>query len=118
MMEITMARGDLEIRQFRILDTDGEPFTDALDEIYFTVKREAAFPDYVIQKRLGNGEIVPMGDGVYQFTIEPEDTDGLEFRSYDFDIELVINGQLKKTYLGRLNLLKEVTHAVNEVTGA
>ena len=114
-MEITMARGDLEIRQFRVLDSNREPFTDQMDEIYFTVKKNAVYTKCEFQKLLTDGGIVPLGDGLYQFTINPEDTDSLEFGSYDFDIELVINGRLKKTFFGKLNLEREVTHVANEV---
>lgn len=117
MMEITMMRGDLEIRQFQVLDSNKEPFTDQMDEVYFTVKEDPNFKEYKFQKRLTTGEIVSLGDGIYQFRIEPEDTDDLKFRSYDFDIELIIHGELKKTFPGKLILGREVTHATNEVTG-
>jgi hypothetical protein len=45
----------------------------------------------------------------------PEDTNNLDFGEYMFDIELVIEGQMKKTFTGRLRLTEESTHATNEV---
>lgn len=118
MMTIEMARGDLESRTFRVNGSNRSPFTDEFDEIYFTVKKFFNDKNYKFQKRLSDGGIVSMGDGVYQFTIMPEDTDGLEFGDYDFDIELVIEGEIKKTYLGVLHLGKEVTHHNNEVSAS
>lgn len=115
MMEITMARGDLETRTFRVNGPDRSPFLNAFDNIYMTVKKFAEDKKYIFQKRLSDGGIMQVDDGVYQFTIMPDDTDGLAFGDYDFDIELVINGELKKTYLGVLHLTKEVTHHSNEV---
>ena len=115
-MEITMARGDLESRTFQIRSPDGTPFTEELDEIYFSVKRNHNDRNVKFQKRMTTGEIVSLGEGRYQFAIEPGDTDGLAFGEYEFDIELVKNGLIKKTFAGTLKLLREVTHANNEVS--
>jgi len=119
-MEIVMARGDLETRSFQIMNRNSEgaetPFTDTLDEAYFTVKKLFTDTQYKFQKRLTDGGIVSLGSGRYQFRIEPSDTDGLMFGDYVFDIELVIDGELKKTFVGQLILTGESTHACNEVT--
>ena len=122
-MEITMARGDLELRTFQIRSPDlndptGKstiPYTDPLDEIYFTVKKSHTDKEYKFQKRLTTMGILSLGNGEYQITIDPEDTDGLLFGTYEFDIELVREGDLKRTYCGELNLTREVTHRSNEV---
>lgn len=114
-MEISMARGDMITRSFKIYGSDGEPFTEAFDNIYFTVKKFADNEDYLLQKRLSDGGIESAGFGVYQFVIEPGDTDRMPFGDYDFDIELVIDGRLKKTFPGKFKLTKEVTHLNNEV---
>jgi len=118
MMEISMARGDLVTNSFVVRDADKNPYTESFDNIYFTVKRFADDKNYKFQKRLSDGGIQSVGDGEYQFTIRPEDTDGLDFPfDYEFDIELVTEGKIKKTYCGILHLEKEVTHHYNEVTG-
>lgn len=116
MMEITMARGDLVSKTFQIFGPDKTPFTDTFDNIYMTVKKFANDKNYKFQKKLSDGSIVSNGNGEYQFTIQPEDTDNLDFTDYDFDIELVINGSLKQTYYGVLHITKEVTHRGNEVS--
>ena len=113
-MEITMARGDMETRTFQIRSPDGTPYTDELDEIYFTVKKDANERSFRFQKRLSDGGIISTGDGTYEFTIQPQDTDGMGYGNYVFDIELVKDGEIKKTFMGMLILTREVTHSYNE----
>ena len=119
-MEISMVRGDLETRTFQIRSPDGqggtEPFTETLDDIYLTVKKNPNTRDFKFQKRLSNGTILPLGDGTYQFTIRPEDTDGIDYGEYGFDIEIVKDGEIKKTFTGIFRVTEEYTHAANEVT--
>lgn len=111
MVEIRMHRGDLQEVDFEIVDGDGEE-VGGIDEIFFTVKAIMSQSDLIMQKRLSSGEITK-AEGLYHFTINPADTDNLGFNSYPFDIEIVGPG-LKKTFLGKLTLEPEVTHAVNE----
>lgn len=113
-MEIRMARGDIVTRSFTIMNKDGTLFEEVPDEIYLTVKASASDSKYKFQKRLSDGGIVNTEIGKYQFTIKPEDTNPLGFRTYEFDIEVVSEPWLKKTFVGRLVLEKEVTHACNE----
>lgn len=115
-MEIRMARGDIEPKTFKIQYANGTLYEDIPDEIYFTVKNKASDHDYKFQKRLSDGGIVMVEPGKYSFTINPEDTNNLNFgASYDFDFEIVKGNELKKTFCGKLVLEKEVTHAYNEV---
>lgn len=118
-MEIVMTRGDLEIRTFQIRSPDGhggyEPYTEILDDIYMTVKKNSTDREYKFQKRLSNGSIIQIGEGMYQFEIQPKDTDGMGYGMYGFDIELFKEGEIKKTFVGTLTLLNEYTHAENEV---
>jgi len=113
-MQIVMPRGDLVKKTFVIRMPDKTPYTDALDEIYLTVKKSYLERNYKFQKRLSDGGIEYIGDGRYKFAIEPEDTNTLEFGDYDFDIEIVKIGEIKKTFTGTLTLTMESTHAVNE----
>lgn len=119
MMEIRMARGDLETRTIKLKTKSGEVYGMYPNDIYFTVKKNANDHDYIFQKRLSNDTIVYVGQGEYRFTIQPEDTDGLPFGTYEFDIEVVKSDttNVKKTFCGTLVLAKEVTHHYNEVSG-
>ena len=85
---IKMARGDVEIKNFTVKQ-NGSAWSETPDEIYFTVKSNANDKDYKFQKRLSDGGIVLVETGKYQIKIEPEDTNGLSFSKYDFDIEIV-----------------------------
>ena len=115
-MEIRMARGDLETRSFTLKNKDKTVWSTEPDEIYFTVKKTAEDHDFLFQKRVSDGTIVKLETGKYQFTIEPEDTDNFEYGTYEFDIEVVKNNSVKKTFCGKLVVTKEVTHHYNEVT--
>ena len=113
-MEIKMARGDLERRNIILKDSSGSTYQTTPDEIYFTVKKNANDHDFLFQKKLSDGTISLVETWKYQFSINPEDTDNLNFGSYDFDIEVVKDGEVKKTFCGTLTLAKEVTHHYNE----
>jgi len=113
-MEIRMARGDMETRQFLLKNSSGQTYSTAPDEIYFTVKKTADDKDFIFQKRLSSGGITLIETGKYQFVIEPEDTNQMKYGEYVFDIEIVKDGLLKKTFCGKLILEKEVTHYYNE----
>lgn len=113
MMNITMPRGDIRPVSFTI---NGSQEGVAFDNIYFTVKKNHKERDALFQKTLASGTIELMEDGTYQFTIEPEDTDGLNYGQYVFDIEVVSeSAHIKQTFLGTLVLTQEVTFAANEV---
>jgi len=114
-MEIIMARGDLEQKTILLKTKAGQTYTTEPDEIYFTVKKYADDHDYLFQKRLTDGGILYVETGKYTFNIEPEDTNGLSFGEYAMDIEIVKEGVIKKTFLGKLTLAREVTHYYNEV---
>lgn len=115
MLKIVLPRGDRTSKKIAIREKATGDITDIeFDDIYFTVKRKYFNQDFVLQKRYSTGEITKDDDGYYRFTIYPEDTDGLPFGDYEFDIEIVRNGSIKHTTVGLFSLTKEVTYATNE----
>lgn len=110
-MEVKIMRS--ETAPFRFIRTTEE----LPDDIFFTVKKDYRDRDFVLQKRLSDGGIVfDSEDGHYHFTILPEDTDSLEFGSYDFDLK--IKDGINEEYLipkSTLVILPVVTHLENEV---
>lgn len=119
-LSITMPRGDIRPVYFTVYENNGDDeektmYDGNFDEIYFTVKTGYNKKEYLFQKRLSTGEIELLEDGVYQFVIEPEDTDNLKFGAYVFDIELVAGTDIKQTFTGDLTLTNESTHVYNEV---
>lgn len=111
---ITMPRGDIRKVQF-IVTNDGSPYDVEFDDIYFTVKQAFNKTEYLFQKRKSRDEILELGDGAFQFVIDPSDTDGLKIASYVCDIEVVsLENEIKQTFTGTLKLTDEATHAANE----
>lgn len=115
MLRISMPRGDIRLVRFQIYDSSGDISIIDFTEIYFTVKKSSLDIDYIFQKTLSSGLIEKVGDGEYQIKIEPEDTDSLKFREYEFDIELIYEDQIKQTECGILEITKEITFSGNEV---
>ena len=112
-MKIVMPRGDIRIVGFTIKSESQEPLE--LDNIYFTLKRNYKSRDILLQKTLASGSIECIDDNVYQFAIEPEDTDHLDYGDYVFDIEVVSNSaHIKQTFIGVFTLTQEVTFAADE----
>lgn len=111
---VTMPRGDIRVVHFSVGDSTGENTNIEFTEIYITFKNNCKTNDYLFQKKLSDGSVIATSDGEYQFTIKPEDTDDLQFGTYVFDIELIYGSQLKQTFIGDLELTKEVTFASNE----
>lgn len=111
-MRIEMVRGDIHTQPFKVTEDGDVPAR--FDNIFFTVKRTPNDRNFLIQKRLSDGGIYETEPGAFQFTILPEDTDGLNYGDYGFDIEFVRNGTLKKTFCGNFVLTKEYTHHYNE----
>ena len=114
MLKISIPRGDIRDVRFQISEPSGSLSTTDFTEIYFTVKKTANDKNFIFQKTLSGGSIEKIGDGDYQLRIEPRDTNELQFKRYEFDIELVYENQIKQTEVGILEITKEITAAYNE----
>lgn len=112
-LSIHFPRGDLIVIPFTVTSDNGEPYTEELSEIYFTVKRNYRDRKIWMQKTLTGGGITYAGDGEYRLHINPEDTDSMDFGEYDFDFEVIAPG-IKQTTRGKMELTSEVTHASDE----
>lgn len=113
-----MPRGDLYPVRFQVYDPDDEHVTQVdFSQIYATFKRTSKDKTPLFQKALSRGTIEKINDGDYQFIIEPEDTNSLQYGEYVFDIELINDSdpRIKQTIYGTLRLSDEVTWAENEV---
>lgn len=115
-MKIEFIRGDSYEKGFILRDKlTGDPITETFDEVYFTVKLHAVDKNPVLQKKMTTNGVLSDGDGHYTIYFYPNDTNGLNFGTYDCDIEFVKgDNDYKKTFTGTLTLLKEVTHKINE----
>jgi len=113
-MTIRMPRGDIRLERFVVNNRDGTVTDIDFTEIYFTVKKTSRDINFLFQKRLSTGEIVKLGTGDYEIKIESDDTSGLSYGNYKFDIQLVYGNQLKETFVGDLVITDEITFRENE----
>ena len=109
-MEIT--RGDSKGLYFQ-RKRDGQPILQEAENIYFTVKVNNNTEEAVFQKTIA--DMTFDEDGYYHFTINPEDTNGLNYGDYVYDIEVKIADYTKTISQGTLSITKETTFPANEV---
>lgn len=99
---IQLVRGDTFRAKLTLVDKAGKLYIPtADDEILFTVKRNAMTDKILIQKQVVDGEV----------HLEPADTEGLDFGSYVYDVQLTIPNVGKDTVIkpNIFELLPEVT---------
>jgi len=109
-MEIT--RGDTHSYYFQ-RKRDGEPITTEAENIYFTVKNNNYNEEVVFQKTIDDMDFDE--NYYYHFTINPEDTNGLDYGDYVYDIEVKIDTYTRTIAKGILSITKEATFPKNEV---
>lgn len=113
-MTLRIIRGDTYQYKFQRKNSDGTPILVEADKIFFTVKKSEEDKDFVLQKTIE--DMTFDEEGFYHFTIEPEDTDGLKYGDYVYDIEIIMDrGKYKKTRKrGVFKIDYEVTFVENE----
>lgn len=105
------------LKKFLIKDNAGNiiELTDT-EELYFTMKTDNNTSQALLQKRIGKG--IELGeDGYYHITIEPADTNGLDYATYVYDIQLKSTNPkvfVKTLIDGTITLTEETTWEVNE----
>ena len=105
---ITMPRGDLRGVNFNVYDASGTEVSKPFTQVSFTVKVTPYSRRITFQKKLTDGTIKRNGN-TYSLTIQPEDTDYLEYGTYYYDIELIRGDVLHQTFVGKLVLTEEIT---------
>ena len=112
-MVIQFTRGDTQIINFNLKDANGNNIELATgDKLYFTVKKDANSTDVIMQKVYPTD--ITYSEGKYQFTIEPTDTNSLEYGTYEYDIELKTGTYVKTLSKGRIELTDEITFVGDE----
>ena len=110
---LRVTRGDTAKFHFHREDAEGETITFKADKIFFSVKNKPEQSEVVFQKTIDDMEFDEEYE--YHFTIEPEDTDPLNFHDkYYYDLEVIDDGVKTTISYGRFILDPEVTHAGNE----
>lgn len=100
---IRLTRGDTAYLSVEITNSDGSVYDmDPGDELALSVKKYYQDQTYVFQK---------IAHGIPEFKILPEDTSGLDFGTYKYDVQLNrANGDIYTVIpMSDLELQKEVT---------
>lgn len=112
-MDFEFPRGDTFQFKFQIQDKSGELLElDTGIEIYFTVKKNRNSKSVLIQKKLNHG--IELKDGFYYVRINADDTSGLSYGTYNYDIQLKQGDIVKTITLGTITLTDEITHKGDE----
>lgn len=114
-MDFEFPRGDTQILKFKIIDAEGnECKLSEGDNLYFTVKKNAKSKKVILQRTLKSG-ITYKEDGYYYIMINSEDTSGLNYSTYGFDIQIKTQTGIVKTILiGSMTLTEEYTFKEDE----
>lgn len=93
---INLVRGDTHYISRIFTDKDGNKltFNTSTDQINFTVRKNIN-SEAVIEKKIS--DITKDSEGKYTITIEPEDTEDLDFGKYGYDIEIRIGNDFVRT---------------------
>lgn len=105
----SMVRGDTQSFELEITENN-ESVT--VDSIYFTVKNDTHTDEVLFQKKLNDG--ITLTNDVYNITIDPSDTDSLDYGRYAYDIEIIKNSIKKTIAVGVLDIKEKVTFVINE----
>ena len=112
MYNLSIIRGDTIPLKFQRKDNEGNVIMIEADKAYFTVKKNVSQTNVLIQKTLDDMTLDE--EGVYHFTILPEDTDGLDYGTYVYDLEIIQNEIVTTISRGEFIIESEVTFAENE----
>ena len=81
------------------------------DSIYFSCALNNS-GDYLFQKSLGNGiELIESTENekIYGIRVAPEDTKNADPKSYQYDLQIAMNGDVFTLMTGALTIYGEVT---------
>lgn len=106
---MNLTRGDTGLYKFQRLDSDGDVITTTPDAIYFTVKESYTSSTVAIQKTID--DMTMDDDGTWHFTIDPDDTNDLEYGAYVYDLEVTADEYVCTIAKGTLRILAEATWA-------
>lgn len=110
-ISLSQIRGDTVGYMFQRSNEEGV-ITTRPQDLFFTVKETATIEQVVFQKRLDDMTLDE--DGTYHFQVLPEDTNGLQYGDYVFDIEVIDSGVKTTVAYGGYKILPEVTWVENE----
>lgn len=103
---LDMIRGDTLAFAVEIEGLDQD-----LESAYFSCKNSANDETYIFQKSLEDG-ITKVGTGTYRVRVAPEDTVNLEAKTYRYDLQIGLNGDIATVLKGTLKIVEDITREV------
>ena len=107
MNTLKQTRGDTVSYTFQRKDTKGRAILSRPEAIFFTIKSTFNTPKVIIQKNIR--QMAMDRNGVWRFTIENADTEGLPYGIYVFDLQVIENGAVTTIAKGKFELTQEAT---------
>lgn len=70
-------------------NSDGNPILTTPQELYFSVRESFDSNEYLFQKKMTSGDITAKGDGEWQISILPKDTESVSPGKYICDVKVI-----------------------------
>ena len=109
---ITITRGDTQPLKWTRLDPDGHAIMDTPDAMYLTIKRSWDDKNAIIQKKLA--DMTQDESGAWHTIIAAEETEGLPYGTYVFDLEVTVLGCVTTICKDELRVTREATWSTNK----
>ena len=111
-MTIAMTRGDTAKIMFSAVDEEGTPYEpEAGDMLKFSVaKKVGATPIFEIPSVMESD-----AEAFWEITIEPDNTNGMKFGDYAFDVQLTHDGGQVDTIIGKTDTISPTFRVWGEV---
>ena len=102
---LSMIRGDTKYVTVKICGLD-----QALDSVFFSCKENPDDENYIFQLSL-NDHITPVEGTIdtYRIRITPENTQNIPPKTYYYDLQIGINGDIYTIMFGKLKVLPDIT---------
>ena len=112
-MDLEFIRGDTQYIKFQLKDGEGNLIQlSETDKLYFTVKQNSNSEEVMFQKEYPND--IQYEDEYYKFVINSEDTSGMSYGTYSYDIELKSGDYVKTLIIGSMTITEEITFKGDE----
>ncbi len=74
---------------FSRISATGNPIVTRPQELFFSVKSSFEDEDYLFQKKMTTGDITTLGNGEWQISIIPRDTENITPGKYVCDVKVI-----------------------------
>ena len=107
---LAIYRGDDKTWNLAFKDAEGDPIDITGATVWFTAKENTTDEDAsaVLQKQITSHSNPTQGET--QLSLIPSDTDAMEVKDYEYDMQLVESSGKVSTFMrGKLNIIQDIT---------